>query len=63
MNKAAIKNFAVEARKKLIASVKDKAGRIGIAKENITEAIRKGVGYAVFPTSVVSIPMCVGKTA
>lgn len=52
MNKAVIKNFAVEARKKLIASVKDKAGRIGIARENITEAIRKGEGYAVFPTHI-----------
>lgn len=52
MNKATIKNFAVEARRKLIASVKDKAGRIGITKENITEAISKGEGYAVFPTHI-----------
>ena len=52
MNKVAIKNFAVEARKKLIASVKDKAGRIGITKENITESISKGEGYAVFPTHI-----------
>jgi len=61
MNKAAIKNFAVEARKKLIASVEDKAGRIGIAKENITEAIRKGEGYAVFPTHIGIEITLVGK--
>lgn len=61
MNKTAIKSFAVEARKKLIASVKDKAGRIGIAKENITEAIRKGEGYAVFPTHIGIETTLVGK--
>ena len=61
MNKAAIKNFAVEARKKIIASVKDKAGRIGIAKENITEVIRKGEGYAVFPTHIGVETTLVGK--
>lgn len=61
MNKAAIKNFAVEARKKLIASVKDKAGRIGITKENITEAISKGQGYAVFPTHIGIETTLVGK--
>jgi hypothetical protein len=61
MNKAAIKNFAVEARKKLIASVKDKAGRIGITNENITEAISKGEGYAVFPTHIGSETTLVGK--
>lgn len=61
MNKVAIKNFAVEARKKLIASVKDKAGRIGIAKENITEAISKGEGYAVFPTHIGIETTLMGK--
>ncbi len=52
MNKAAIKNFAIEARKKLIASVKDKAGRIGITKDSITEPINEGEGYAIFPTHI-----------
>jgi hypothetical protein len=61
MNKAAIKNFAVEARKKLLASVKDKAGRIGITKENITEAISKGEGYAVFPTHIGIETTLMGK--
>jgi len=61
MNKAAIKNFAVEARKKLIASVKDKAGRIGITKENITEALSKGEGYAVFSTHIGIETTLMGK--
>ncbi len=52
MNKSAIKNFAIEARKKLIASVKDKAGRIGITKDSITDPIGKGEGYAIFPTHI-----------
>ena len=52
MNKAAIKNFAIEARKKLIASVKDKAGRIGITRDSITDPISKGEGYAIFPTHI-----------
>lgn len=52
MNKAAIKNFAVEARKKLLASVKDRAGLIGITKEKIAEPINKGEGYAIFPTYI-----------
>lgn len=61
MNKAAIKNFAIEARKKLIASVKNKAGRIGITKENITDAIKKGEGFAVFPTDIGIEATLVGK--
>ncbi|MCM0758598.1 BREX-1 system adenine-specific DNA-methyltransferase PglX [Sporomusa sphaeroides DSM 2875] len=52
MNKAAIKNFASEARKKLIALVKDKAGRIGITQDRITDPISKGEGYAIFPTHI-----------
>lgn len=52
MNKAAIKKFAVEARKKLITSVKDKAALIGITKEDITKAISSGADYAVFPTQI-----------
>ena len=52
MNKAAIKKFAVEARKKLLASVKEKAGLVGITKEDITKAISSGEGYAVFPTHI-----------
>lgn len=61
MNKGAIKRFAVEARRKLIASVKDRAGLIGITNENITEAISKGEGYAVFPTHIGIETTLVGK--
>jgi len=61
LNKAAIKNFAVDARKKLIASVKDKAGRIGITKEIITEAMSTGQGYAVFPTYIGIETTLLGK--
>jgi hypothetical protein len=52
MDKTAIKNFAVEARRKVIASVKDKAGRIGITKEKITDPVSKGEGFAIFPTHI-----------
>ncbi|MEL7632901.1 BREX-1 system adenine-specific DNA-methyltransferase PglX [Sporomusa sphaeroides] len=61
MNKAAIKNFAIEARKKLIASVKDKAGRIGITKNSITDPISKGEGYAIFPTHIGIETKLMGK--
>lgn len=50
MNKTAIKDFAVTARRKLIASVKDKAGKIGITEDSITTAITTGSGFAIFPT-------------
>jgi len=41
--------------------LKIRPGRIGIAKENITEAIRKGEGYAVFPTHIGIEITLVGK--
>jgi hypothetical protein len=50
MNKTAIKNFAVEARKKLIASVIDKAGLLGITKEEIKKPEAKGEGFEVYKT-------------
>ncbi|MHA0855676.1 BREX-1 system adenine-specific DNA-methyltransferase PglX [Paenibacillus sp. CMAA1364] len=61
MNKTAIKNFSIEARKKLIASVKDKAGRIGIMKDQITEPISKGEGFAIFPTYIGTTAKLSGK--
>ena len=42
MNKNAIKKFAIEARKKLIASVIDKAGMLGITEKSCSEPITKG---------------------
>lgn len=50
MNKTAIKNFAISARRKLIAMAIDKAGIIGITKENIAEPSSRGGDFAVFPT-------------
>ena len=41
MNKNAIKKFAIDARNKLIASVTDKAGMLGITPDNCSEAITK----------------------
>ena len=41
MNKNAIKKFAIDARNKLIASVTDKAGMLGITPDNCSEAIQK----------------------
>jgi len=61
VNKTAIKEFAVEARKKLIASVKDKAGKIGVTEDSITEAITTGNGFAVFPTHFGTETTLAGK--
>lgn len=51
MNKNAIKKFAIEARKKLIASVTDKAGMLGITPDNCSEAITKGADFEVYQTT------------
>ena len=51
MNKNAIKKFAIDARNKLIASVTDKAGMIGITPDNCSEAITKGVDFEVYKTA------------
>jgi len=50
MNKTAIKNFAISARRKLIAMAIDKAGIIGITKEAVAEPSSRGGDFAVFPT-------------
>ena len=50
MNKNAIKKFAIDARNKLIASVTDKAGMLGITLDNCSEAITKGVDFEVYKT-------------
>lgn len=51
MNKNAIKKFAIDARNKLIASVTDKAGMLGITPGNCSEAITKGVDFEVYRTA------------
>lgn len=48
MNKNAIKKFAIEARQKLIRSVIDKAGMIGITEKSCSEPITKGVDFEVY---------------
>lgn len=51
MNKNAIKKFAIDARNKLIASVTDKAGMLGITKESCSEPITKGMDFEVYKTT------------
>ena len=51
MNKNAIKKFAIDARNKLIASVTDKAGMLGITPDNCSEAITKGIDFEVYKTA------------
>ena len=50
MNKNAIKKFAIEARTKLIASVTDKAGMLGITEKSCSEPITKGADFEVYQT-------------
>lgn len=50
MNKNAIKKFAIEARKKLIDSVTDKAGMLGITEKLCSEPITKGADFEVYQT-------------
>lgn len=50
MNKNAIKKFAIEARKKLIASVSDRAGMLGITPEGCSEPVAKGADFEVYKT-------------
>ena len=51
MNKNAIKKFAIEARTKLIASVTDKAGMLGITEKSCNEPITKGADFEVYQTT------------
>ena len=51
MNKNAIKKFAIDARNKLIASVTDKAGMLGITPGNCSEVITKGADFEVYKTA------------
>lgn len=48
MNKAAIKNFAVWARNKLIADISYRAGLMGITAEGIREALPQSTGTTEF---------------
>lgn len=48
MNKTAIKNFAIEARNKLIADITYKAGLMGITGDGIAEALPQSTGDVAF---------------
>lgn len=50
MNKNAIKKFAIEARRKLIDSVTDKAGMLGITEKSCSEPSAKGPDFEVYQT-------------
>lgn len=50
MDKGAIKNFAVEARKILIKSAITEAGLYGVTKDGCSEAIQKGNDFEVYKT-------------
>lgn len=51
MNKTAIKKFAIEARRKLIASVTDKAGMLGITEIGCSSPISQGPDFKVYKTA------------
>lgn len=61
MNKNAIKKFAISARTRLIATVSDKAGTLGITKEGISEPSSKGNGFEVYKTSAGTEVMLQGN--
>ena len=48
MNKTAIKNFAIEARKKLISEITYRAGLVGITKNGNVEPIHKADGIEMY---------------
>ena len=50
MNKNAIKKFAIEARKKLIDSVTDKAGMLGITADSCSKPVTSGADFEVYQT-------------
>ncbi len=50
MNKNAIKKFAIEARRKLIDSVTDKAGMLGITEKSCSKPINVGSDFEVYQT-------------
>lgn len=51
MNKTAIKKFAIDARRKLIASVTDKAGMLGITDKCCSNPISQGADFKVYKTA------------
>lgn len=50
MEKTAIKNFAIEARKILMRSAEVQAGLYGVTKDGCSNPIQKGAGFEVYQT-------------
>ena len=50
MNKTLIKNFAIDARARLIQMAVDNAGLVGIAKNKIDSPIQKGADFEIYKT-------------
>lgn len=50
MNKTLIKNFAIDARVRLIQMAIDNAGLVGIAKDKIDSPIQKGTDFEIYKT-------------
>jgi hypothetical protein len=51
MDKNKIKKFAIDARKKLIATVTDQAGMLGITEKEISGPVSRGTDFEVYRTS------------
>ena len=51
MNKTLIKNFAIDARVRLIQMAIDNAGLVGVTKDKITEAVQKGDDFEIYKTA------------
>lgn len=50
MNKTLIKNFAIDARVRLIQMAVDNAGLVGIAKDKIDSPVQKGADFEIYRT-------------
>lgn len=50
MNKTLIKNFAIDARARLIQMAVDNAGLVGIAKDKIDSPVQKGADFEIYKT-------------
>ncbi len=51
MNKTLIKNFAIDARVRLIQMAIDNAGLVGVTKDTITDPVQKGADFEIYKTA------------
>ena len=61
MNKTLIKNFAIDARVRLIQMAIDNAGLVGVTKDKITEAVQKGADFEIYKTAAGTDYTITGK--